>query len=75
MKLQNISRSLTDILGAEYMEAVQSVAITILGMDETEAAQLANEKVAFFPDDYVAKIKDFNIDRALEIYQTAYDKL
>ena len=56
MKLRNISCSLTDILGADYMEAVQSVATTILGVPEEEANRLANEKIDFFPDDYVAKM-------------------
>ena len=48
MKLRNISCSLTDILGADYMEAVQSVATTILGVPEEEANRLANEKIDFF---------------------------
>ena len=31
--LQNVSRSLTDLLGAPYMEAVRNTATTILGLD------------------------------------------
>ena len=54
--LKNISRSLSDILGADYMEAVQSVATLIGGMDKDEAYRLANEKVDFFPDEYIAKM-------------------
>ena len=54
--LKNISRSLTDLLGAEYMEAVVSVATEICGMDKTEAEHLANEKIDFFPDEYVEKM-------------------
>lgn len=56
--IKNISRSLTDLLGAEYMEAVISVATNICGMDRAEAELLANEKVDFFPADYVAKMDE-----------------
>lgn len=56
--LKNISRSLVDILGSEYMEAVVSVATEIRGMDKEEAHRLANEKVDFFPDDYIAKMDE-----------------
>ena len=58
MKLRNISCSLTDILGADYMEAVQSVATTILGVPEEEANRLANEKIDFFPESYVKKMDE-----------------
>ncbi len=54
--LKNISRSLEDLLGAEYMTAVKSVATAVRGMDEAEADRLAAEKVDFFPADYVAKM-------------------
>lgn len=54
--LKNISRSLTDILGAEYMQAVQSVAVQIGGMSAEEAYRLANEKVDFFPAEYAQKM-------------------
>ncbi len=54
--IKNISRSLTDLLGAEYMEAVISVATEICGMDKAEAELLANEKVDFFPAEYTAKM-------------------
>lgn len=56
--LKNISRSLTDLLGAEYMEAVQSVAVTLHGMDKDEAYRLANEKIDFFPESYVKKMDE-----------------
>ncbi len=59
--LKNISRSLTDILGAEYMEAVQSVATTIGGMEKVEAERLATEKIDFFPEDYVANMDNLAI--------------
>ena len=54
--LRNISRSLADLLGKEYMEAVKTVAVEINGMDEKEADALINEKVDFFPEDYVARM-------------------
>jgi len=56
--LKSISRSLTDILGSEYMEAVQSVATEIGGMDKAEAHKLANEKVDFLPETYIAKMHE-----------------
>ena len=56
--LKNISRSLADILGAEYMESVISVAVAIGRLDETEAKRLAYEKVEFFPDSFVAKMDE-----------------
>lgn len=56
--LKNIKRSLSDLLGTEYMEAVQSVAVTIHGMSKDEAYRLANEKIDFFPDEYVNKMDE-----------------
>ena len=56
--LKNIQRSLSDLLGAEYMNAVQSVAVTVHGMNKDEAYRLANEKVDFFPDEYVKKMDE-----------------
>ena len=56
--LKNIKRSLKDILGEQYMEAVKSVAVRINGMDEDEADFLINEQVEFLPDDYIARMHD-----------------
>ena len=56
--LKNISRSLNDLLGSEYMDAVKSVAVNIYGMDETEVDLLINEKVDFFPDSYIEKMHE-----------------
>ena len=55
--LKNISCSLKDLLGAEYMEAVKSVAVGINGMDEAVADELINEKVDFFPPEYVERMQ------------------
>ena len=54
--MKNISRSLKDLLGSEYIEAVISVATEICGMEREEAEYLANEKVDFFPDEYAEKM-------------------
>ncbi len=54
--LKNISRSLEELLGKEYMEAVKSVAVNVGGMDKAEADRLAGEKVDFFPAGYVEKM-------------------
>ncbi len=56
--IKNISRSLRDILGADYMNAVVSVATVIGGMDEEEAQRLANEKVDFCPPEHLAKMDE-----------------
>ena len=53
--LQNITRSLTDLLGKDYMEAVKNTAVTLLGIDPAQADALAEEKVDFFPDAFVAR--------------------
>lgn len=54
--LKNISRSLRDLLGSDYMEAVKSVAVNINGMSEAEAAALIDEKIEFFPADYIERM-------------------
>jgi len=54
--IKNISRSLADLLGSEYMQAVISVATEIYGLERAEAEAIANEKVDFFPEKYVAKM-------------------
>lgn len=56
--LKNISRSLVDILGIEYMDAVVSVAVKLGGLDPDEAKHIANEKIDFFPDEYVQKMDE-----------------
>lgn len=56
--LKNITRSLRDLLGSEYMEAVKSVATQINGISEEEANFLIDEKVDFFPEDYIARMRD-----------------
>lgn len=56
--MKNITRSLEDLLGKEYMQAVKSVAVQINGMDPARADFLASEKVDFFPDAYVEKMND-----------------
>ncbi len=59
--LKNISRSLVDILGKEYMAAVCSVAVNVKGMDKAEADALANEKIDFFPESYVSKMHELAV--------------
>lgn len=56
--LKNIKRSLKDILGSEYMNAVKSVAVHISGMDEKEADTLINEQVEFLPDSFIKRMHD-----------------
>jgi len=54
--LKNITRSLRDLLGSDYMEAVKSVAVNINGLSEAEADFLIDEKIDFFPDDYIERM-------------------
>lgn len=56
--LKNITRSLKDLLGADYTEAVKSVAVEINGMDPIEADALINEQVEFFPDSFISRMHD-----------------
>ena len=53
---KNIKRSLRDLLGAEYTDAVKRVAVEINGMEESEADFLINEKVEFLPEAYVSRM-------------------
>jgi acetylornithine/succinyldiaminopimelate/putrescine aminotransferase len=46
--MRNISRSLTDLLGKDYMSAVKECAEALYGMESGEADRLANEAVSFF---------------------------
>lgn len=52
--LQNITRSLTDLLGKDYMAAVKNTAVGLLGMDPAQAEALAEEKVDFYPESFAA---------------------
>ena len=51
--MKNISRSLADLLGEQYLEAVKSVAVNVNGLDPDEADRLIHEKVDFFPESFV----------------------
>ncbi len=56
--MKNITRSLADLLGMEYLQAVKDVAVNINGMDPAEVDALINEKVDFFPADYVKRAEE-----------------
>lgn len=53
--LHNISRSLSDLLGKEYMEAVKNAAREVLGINAEEAEDLAETKVDFFPPEFTER--------------------
>ena len=53
--LHNISRSLEDMLGKSYMDAVQETAVTLLGLEPNEAKALATDKVDFWSDAFSAR--------------------
>lgn len=44
----NVSKSLTDLLGANYMTAVKECAVMLYGMEAETADRLANEAVNFY---------------------------
>ncbi len=50
--LHNVSRSLSDLLGKDYMDAVKNAAIEVLGIDSAIAEELAETKVDFFPPEF-----------------------
>lgn len=53
--LHTISRSLEDLLGKPYMEAVQETAVALLGLTPEKARALATERVDFFPPAFAAR--------------------
>ena len=70
--MKNITRSLEDLLGKEYMQAVKSVAVAINGMDPARADFLASEKVDFFPDAYVEKMNDLAKNTGEKVVEGSY---
>ena len=56
--LKNIKRSLKDLLGEEYLNAVKSVAVGLGNLDEKEADFLINEEIEFYPESYIAKMRE-----------------
>lgn len=56
--LRNISRSLEDMLGSAYMEAVQETAVSLLGLEPEEARALATGRVDFWPASFAARADD-----------------
>lgn len=45
--LNNVGKSLSDLLGAEYIEAVKACAVTLMGQDKDEVDRLGSEKIDF----------------------------
>ena len=50
--LRNVSRSLSDLLGTDYMETVKNAAVEVLGLDRATAEEFADSKVDFFPPEF-----------------------
>lgn len=55
--LKNIQRSLEDLLGKPYVAAVESAAVSVLGISVKEADALLREKVDFFPESFQARCR------------------
>ena len=53
--LQNISRSLSDLLGREYTSAVCAARSALTGEDVQALQAIADEKVDFYPDVFAAR--------------------
>lgn len=53
--LHTISRSLEDLLGKPYMDAVCAAAEITVGLSAEEAKKLATEQVSFYPAEFAAK--------------------
>jgi len=54
--MNSISKSLKQLLGEEYIEAVVDGAVALLGMERTIAQGLVDAEVEFFPDDFVTRM-------------------
>lgn len=50
--LRNVRRSLSDLLGKDYMDVVKNAATEVLGIDRAAAEELAETKVDFFPSEF-----------------------
>ena len=55
--LQNISCSLTDLLGKEYTQAVARTAAFLHGIPEAEAQAIADEKIDFYPTEFAQRVQ------------------
>lgn len=66
--LHNIKRSLNDLLGREYMTAVKNTAVELLGMDQTTADALTEEKVDFYPDTFAARCDRLALQTGKQIF-------
>lgn len=57
--IRNISRSLEDILGEEYCNAVRETARSLHGLSEDHAEALTREKVEFYSDSFLCQQEEF----------------
>jgi len=57
--LKSIKRSLRELLGTDYMERVIAAATLLNGLDKEEAVRLADEKIDFIPEDFIARMDGF----------------
>lgn len=73
--LKNISRSLRDLLGDKYMNAVKSVALQVYGMDEATVDSLIDEKVDFFPQDYIDRMDSLAMKTGEKIVEGFEDSM
>lgn len=55
-RIRNITYSLSDLVGTEYIEAVCKAKAFLEDRDSEEFLEIANEKVEFFPSGFASKI-------------------
>lgn len=55
--IQQVQKSLKDILGSEYLEAVIQGAMYLYDVDGDEARRMSEEAVEFLPDSYIHKME------------------
>ena len=55
MMVKNIKRSLRDILGDDYCDALQRAAVLLHGISEEKAEELLVRKIDFYPDEFVER--------------------
>lgn len=56
--LKTVKKSLNQLLGETYMNAVYNGAVTLHGMDQKKAQLLMNDEVDFLPESFIKKMND-----------------
>lgn len=68
-EIKNISLSLADLLGADYVEAVCTARALLGGTDKSELMTLAEERVDFFPETYRERCDELLKQVGCKVYE------